>query len=156
METTENFYLLQYILLLTLTYIAAVSDIKTKKIPNTLVLTMIGVWVLTMTPQLFINTDVAIRTLSDAILGFLTGGGLFLLIYIFSRRGLGGGDVKLMAAIGLYLGFAGVISAMVFGSLLSGLVALILLLLKKVGRKDTIPLAPFLFVGTFITVLFGG
>ena len=133
--------------------ITSVIDIKTKKVPNSLIITMFIAWLLTMTPMLFINTREATATLFDSGLGFLLGGGLFILVYLISRKGLGGGDVKFMAAAGLYLGFYGVIPAMFLGSILAALTVLVLLLLKRIKRKDTIPLTPFLSIGMIVAVL---
>jgi prepilin signal peptidase PulO-like enzyme (type II secretory pathway) len=58
-----------------------------------------------------------------------------------------------MAGAGLYLGFSGIIPSMLYGTVLAALTGLALMLLRKIGRKDTIPLAPFLYVGMLITVL---
>jgi len=57
-----------------------------------------------------------------------------------------------MAAAGLYLGFSETVPAILYGTVLAALVGLVLILLKKIGRKDTMPLAPFLFAGIIITV----
>ena len=75
-----------------------------------------------------------------------------MLIYIISRNGLGGGDVKFMAVAGLYLGFSGTVPAILYGTLLAAFTGLVLIVLKKLGRKDTMPLVPFLFVGIMITI----
>ena len=57
-----------------------------------------------------------------------------------------------MAVSGLYLGFDGVLPAMLYGTVLATLVTLVLVLLKKLGRKDTFPLVPFLYAGMLLTV----
>lgn len=151
----ELFFILTNVLLVIFGYIASVNDIKTKKIANSLVLAMLAGWVIIFISQLFFDIEGALRILGNAALGFATAGGLFFLVYIVSRKGLGGGDVKFMAVAGLYLGFGGVISAMLFGSIFAALVGLTLLLTKKIERKDTIPLAPFLYGGILITVFLG-
>ena len=133
--------------------ITSIIDIKTKKVPNSLILVMFITWLLTIIPMLIVNTYEATTKLYDSGLGLLSGGGLFLLVYLISRKGLGGGDVKFMAAAGLYLGLYGVIPAMFLGSILAAMFVLILLLLKKIKRKDTIPLTPFLSIGMVIAVL---
>jgi len=148
------FGLLQFGLLIVFGYIASVFDIREKRIPNGLVLAMLAGWVITIVPQLFYDTEPALIVLRDALLGCVICGGLLLLVYYISKKGLGGGDVKFMAAAGLYLGFQGVLPAMLYGSILAGLTGVTLILIKKIGRKDSIPLAPFLYVGILITVFF--
>jgi len=127
----DVFMLLWFILIIVFGYAAAVFDIKARKIPNKLVLVMLGAWVLTMTPKLIVDTEIAVELLLDALLGFTVGGGLFLIVYIISRKGLGGGDVKFMAASGLYIGFSGTMTAMLCGTILAALTCLILILAKK-------------------------
>jgi Flp pilus assembly protein protease CpaA len=118
---TETLLLLWYVLVIVFGYVAAILDIKTKRIPNMLVLTMLAAWVLTMTPQMYLDTAAALALLLESALGFAIGGGLFLLVYLISRKGLGGGDVKFMAAAGLYLGFSGTIPVMLYGTVLAAL-----------------------------------
>ena len=156
LDRMESFVLFRYELIIVFGYVAAVLDLKMKRIPNSLVMAMLAIWVFIMTPALFIDTGAAVRLLKNAALGFAIGGGLFLLVYIISHKGLGGGDVKFIAAAGLYLGFNGVIQTILFGTVLAALTGLALILLKKIGRKDSIPLAPFLFAGILATVFLGG
>ena len=137
-EGIDDFILFQRELLVLFGYAAALTDIRSKRVPNKLVLSMAGVWILTIVPQLFFQTEKAIA--------------LMLVVYLISRKGLGGGDVKLMAASGLYLGFNGVLPAMLYGSVLASVFAIILIAAKKIGRKDAIPLVPFLYVGMLLTV----
>jgi prepilin signal peptidase PulO-like enzyme (type II secretory pathway) len=129
-----------------------VIDINTKQIPNALILAMIAGWLLLILPMVFFDTENGIRILVDSVYGLLIGGGLFLAVYLLSRKGLGGGDVKFMSVAGLYLGFSGTIPVILFGTIIAALTGLVLILLKKINRKDSIPLAPFLFIGIIITV----
>ncbi|GHU93311.1 hypothetical protein FACS1894208_02590 [Clostridia bacterium] len=135
-------------------YVATVYDIKEKRIPNALVVLMLGAWVVMVVPHLLYDTASAIPTLISSIIGFAVAGVLFLLVYLVSRKGLGGGDVKFMAAAGLYLGFQNVLPAILYGAILSAITGVILMLTKKMGRKDAIPLAPFLYVGILLTIFF--
>ncbi|MCL2424915.1 MAG: A24 family peptidase [Oscillospiraceae bacterium] len=149
----STFHILNFSILIIFSYAAMVFDIKTKRIPNLLVLIMMLGWLLIIVPTLFINTEHGIRLLADSIFGLLLAGGLFLLVYFVSRKGLGGGDVKFMAAVGLYLGFAEVLPTILYGTILAAITGLILILLKKIDRKGKMPLVPFLFVGIMITLL---
>jgi prepilin signal peptidase PulO-like enzyme (type II secretory pathway) len=148
----DPFKILLYMLLIIFAHVAAVSDIKTKKIPNELILAMLAAWTLVMVPKIVFDTSAAIMLLRDFALGFLIGGGMFMIVYFASRKGLGGGDVKLMAATGLYLGVSRVFTAMFYGTTLAAITGLVLILFKKIGRKDAIPLAPFLYIGILISV----
>ncbi|MCL1975874.1 MAG: prepilin peptidase [Firmicutes bacterium] len=154
MGLKESFYLLQQELLIIFGYIIALSDLKTKTIPNIILLIMLAGWIIIFIPQLLLNTNNIILYLKDSLFGFVSGGGIFLLVYLFSRRGLGGGDVKFMAVSGLYLGFSLVIPAMLYGTILAGLSGLLLIMLKKIKLKDSLPLAPFLYIGILLAIFF--
>jgi len=147
------FYLIKALLLIALSCIAAAYDFKTKRIPNILVMIMVLLWLFVTLILLLFDTAKGLVVLIDSLYGLLIGGGLFMLVYIISRKGLGGGDVKFMAAAGLYLGLAETIPVILYGTLSAALTGLVLILLKKIGRKDTIPLVPFLLFGIVITTL---
>jgi prepilin signal peptidase PulO-like enzyme (type II secretory pathway) len=113
---------------------------------------MLLAWVVVMIPQLFFNTEAAITRLLGGVLGFALCGVLLLLVYLISRRGLGGADVKFMAAAGLYLGWSYSLAVLLIGSVLAALVCGVLILLKKLGSRDSVPLIPFLFVGILFSL----
>lgn len=150
----EPLALLQSEILLVIGYIASLRDIREKKVANQTVLALLVCWLLTFFPQLVLDLDRALPRLISATLGGLFAGLLFLLVYLMSRGGLGGGDVKFMAVAGLYLGANGVLPAMLYGSALAAVFGLSLLLFKKIQRKDTIPLIPFLYLGILLTLFF--
>ena len=154
MGRAELLALLMDELLLVFGYVVAVQDIKEKRVPNKLIGAMLLGWVLIIFPQLLLQTTQTVRILIQSGIGFLLGGTLFLLVYFISRKGLGGGDVKFMAAAGLYLGFYRVLSAMLYGAVLLAVVGGVLILLKKIGRKDTLPFIPFLYIGMLPAVFF--
>jgi leader peptidase (prepilin peptidase)/N-methyltransferase len=83
------------------------------------------------------------------------GLGIFLLIVIISRGGMGWGDAKLAALIGLVFGFPLFFVALLIGVILGGVVAALLLLLKIKKRKEAIPFGPFLALGAIVTLLWG-
>jgi len=72
----------------------------------------------------------------------------------FKKEALGGGDVKLVAASGAFLGWIGIIGPLLLGSLSGGLAACILLLAKKKRFGETLPFGPFLCLGIYFTCLF--
>ena len=87
--------------------------------------------------------------------GVLIGGGLFLVTALLSGGGMGGGDIKLMAAMGAWVGWRLTLGTMVVAFVTGGVVAIILLLLGKKRRGDALPFAPFLAAGLVITLLWG-
>ena len=149
----DAFALIRYVSIAVFGYIAAVGDIKTKHIPNTLILVMLAVWVCITSAHLLVDIQSAIPVMVNSLLGFAISFVMFLTVYLISRKGLGGGDVKFMAAAGLYLGLGGAISAIFVGTTLAAIVGAALVIMKKIGRKDAFPLAPFLFMGILVTTL---
>jgi len=97
--------------------------------------------------------------LSPGILSAIAGGGLgfilLLLVAVISRGGMGYGDVKLAALMGLAIGFPLVMFSLVFGAILGGIIGAALLVSKKRSRRDTIPFGPFLALAAMITMLWG-
>jgi len=148
----NTFFILRSIMLITFSFMAMLIDIRKRCIPNKLVLGMFTGWLLLMASKLLPDTQAGIPILTDSVVGMLIAGGVFMSVYLLSRRGLGGGDVKFMAVAGLYLGLDGTLPAILYGTVLAALSGLILIALKRIKRKDTIPLAPFLFAGIMITV----
>jgi leader peptidase (prepilin peptidase)/N-methyltransferase len=90
-----------------------------------------------------------------SLIGFVVGGGLFYLIAFLSRGGMGGGDIKYMAAAGALLGWQKTLLVIFSGSLLGTLYGLPLILLGKKGRKSKVPFGPFLAGATLIAIFSG-
>ena len=91
----------------------------------------------------------------DGLLGMTLGFGIILLIIICSRGGMGFGDSVLMLGIGAFLGWKMTLLALYLGFLSGGVYITPLLLMKKVSRKDAIPMGPFLMCGALLAVFFG-
>lgn len=133
-------------------YVAAVGDWREKRVLNSLVKAMLGAWILVTVPQLFYNTDAALSSVVSGVAGAAAAGVIFLVVYIVSRHGLGGGDVKFMTAAGLYIGLGGVFPVMFIGAILAGLTGLALILAKRIDKRGAVPLIPFLYVGILFAV----
>ena len=146
--------LIDWELIIIFGYIAAYSDFFHQIVPNRLVLVMLGVWIVVMIPQLFLRTDETVPFLFSSLMGLLFCGIIFLLVYLVSRKGIGGGDVKFMSAAGLYLGIRSSMTSMLLGSILAAAVGLTMILLKRITPKERIPLIPFLYAGILLSVLF--
>jgi leader peptidase (prepilin peptidase) / N-methyltransferase len=128
--------------------IIALIDLDHKIIPNIITLPGIAVglglsvWALPITPL-------------TSLFGLLVGGALFYLIAVVSKGGMGGGDIKLIAMIGAFLGWPGALFTIFSGALLGSLVGVTLMLLGKKGRKDKVPFGPFLSCGAILFMLSG-
>lgn len=85
----------------------------------------------------------------------LATGGTFVVLAalsILGRGALGGGDVKMMAVVGLWLG-QDIIMALATGFILGGVGAVLLLVFRRAGRKDFFAFGPFLIIGTLLAWL---
>jgi len=92
---------------------------------------------------------------ANAAIGGSIGFFIFLLLAVISRGGMGWGDVKLAALIGLATGFPLVFVALIMGAIVGGVVAVVLVVAKKKKHKEAIPFGPFLAVAVLITLLWG-
>lgn len=97
----------------------------------------------------------------NPVAGFFSGSGFLFLVALLgiliykTDDAMGMGDVKLMAPIGLFLGWKLCLSSLFISIVLAGITGLFLILLKIKKRKDTIPFGPFIVIGTFITIMWG-
>jgi len=150
-----------YVTLLYLLFAIAQIDLHHRIVPNILVGVGLLIGLFFYLPHL-LNIFMAIpeslisaRTFSDALWGMLLGGGIILIIFLVSRGGMGAGDIKLMALIGLYVGLRGTAVVLMFGFLLGAITGIIFMLTGKLTRKDPLPFAPFLSLAALIQVFWG-
>ena len=110
-------------------------------------------------PAAAIALIIAAFTSNPGIVSVITGGGLglviMLLVALLYKGGIGWGDVKMGALVGLLTGFPLVLVSLFLSVVSGGLVAGALLLLKIRKRKETIPFGPFLSLGAMATLLWG-
>ncbi len=93
--------------------------------------------------------------LPASIIGAAVGGALFFVIIVASGGGMGGGDMKLGAMLGAFLGWRLLLVGIMVAVLTGGIVAIILLALRRRGRKDAIPFGPYLALGGAVALLWG-
>ena len=89
------------------------------------------------------------------LLAGLAAGGFMLAIAVVSRGGMGGGDIKLAAFMGLFLGPRLVGLALFLAFLIGGMVSIALILSGKKGRKELIPFGPYLALGGILALFRG-
>jgi len=132
----------------------SVIDIRTKKIPNRIVY-----------PALLLSAGyLVVARVADAdvdlvrsVLGFLVLGGGFFLVAFVVPKGMGMGDVKLAALIGLVLGSQGLalVGVAAGAGILLGGVGAVAALVGGASRKQAIPFGPFLAGGALVAVFLG-
>lgn len=143
-------YFWQHLLFISVLTLASLVDLHDRIIPNELVLFGLGAGAI-----LLFAAPYPDKGWLGGLLGGALGFGILLLIALIAKGGMGMGDVKLAAVIGLFLGLKWVGMGLVFAFLAGGLISGLLLLLRVVGRKDHIPFGPWLALGAVITALYG-
>ena len=98
-------------------------------------------------------------TFFNSVSGILLGGGsLFIIATVYQwlckREGMGGGDVKLLAMIGAFLGWDAVILTILLSSLIGSITGITLMVLKGKDFKYAIPFGPFLSLGAVIALFY--
>ena len=96
----------------------------------------------------------------NSALGVVVGGGIILIIglagsVIFKKEAMGGGDVKLAAMIGAFLGWRYMVISLFLGFFLGALAGIFLILSKIKRKEDMVPFGPFIALGSIITLLCG-
>ena len=115
---------------------------------------MVAALLLALYPWPWFSESIGMRV-AYAALGGAAGFAIFLLIAMVSRGGMGWGDVKLAALMGLAIGFPLVFVAIIMAAILGGIVAVALMIAKKRTRRQTIPFGPFLALAAMVTLLWG-
>lgn len=128
-------------------------DLDHRVIPNRITIPGIPIFFLC-------SLAVPVPTLRDAVLGVLVGGGsLYIVGWIYEavtgKVGMGGGDIKLLAMIGAWTGWQGVLFTIYTASAVGTVVGLGVMVLKKKNLKLAIPFGPFLSLGAIAYVFFG-
>jgi leader peptidase (prepilin peptidase)/N-methyltransferase len=99
-------------------------------------------------------------TYKDAIIGMFLGGGMLLAViygyyFITKKMGMGIGDVKLLAMIGVFIGWHGVLFTIFAASLIGSVIGVTWVLINRKDMKAAIPFGPFISIGALIYILWG-
>lgn len=129
-------------------------------IPNRLVLCIfeIGVIFAFLQGSGILNNNDGLEIFLQRIYGLLAGLAIFLLIALLSKAiskkdGMGFGDVKLMAALGLAFGFSDILLVTLASFLIGAVVSIILLIIKKKEAKEYIAFGPFIVIASILVML---
>lgn len=128
--------------------LAVLTDLREKLILDIVTIPCLLLLILL---RLFIGEQSFYFYLMGGLVGFLLLAGIAWV----SRGGMGGGDIKLFAAIGVALGPWLTLMSFVLASFLGAIIGVLLMIFGLVERKQPIPFAPFIAVGTLIAYLYG-
>lgn len=134
----------------------AAVDLDTFLLPKKLVWPAFGAGVVLLGGASVVQGDGSSAV--EAAIGSAVAFAILYVIHFLSPKGMGFGDVRLAAVLGMHLGWIE-LPEVALGLFLSFLVASVvgigLIVTKRKGRKDKVPFGPFLAAGTLLAVLFG-
>ena len=142
-----------YALISSVLIIITIIDLKEMIIPDSLVITILILSILhKLSNYILYKTPI---NLLDSIGGLVLAGGLFIIIILVSKGGMGGGDVTLIGVLGFILGIKHIFLTIFLSFILGAIISIFLLITKIKGRKDPIPFGPFIILGFMITLFWG-
>ncbi|SFE97549.1 leader peptidase (prepilin peptidase) / N-methyltransferase [Paenibacillus catalpae] len=137
------------LLLVSMSVILTVSDLKYMLLPNRILLAFAPVFLVL---RCLFPDDSSVWL---HVWGAIAGGGVLLAVVILTRGGMGLGDVKLIFLLGWILGLPNLIPAFILACFFGSLVGGLLILFKIVKRKQPIPFGPFLLLGALLSFAYG-
>ncbi len=146
-STGLNLLSILFCLCFSILIVISIIDIRTYEIPFSL---NVAIGILGIIRCILDYTH-----LLDYIIGFCAVSGFLLLLAILTKgRGMGGGDIKLMAAAGLLLGWKNIVLALALGSIVASVFHITLMSVKK-SKERVLAFGPYLSIGIFIAMLYG-
>src|SRR5690606_16414482 len=140
--------LITSLLLMSMLVIIFVSDITYMLIPNKVLLFFSPLFIIIRVLE---PLDPCWSPVAGTIIGFV----LIAIIILVSRGGMGAGDMKLFAVLGIVLGMKNVLLAFFLSCIIGSIFGIILLALKIINRKQPVPFGPYIVVATIITYFYG-
>ncbi|MEI8217706.1 MAG: prepilin peptidase [Elusimicrobiota bacterium] len=131
-------------------------DISSQIIPDVFSLSLIAVGIGSSIFNPLLGNGPGER-IFNSLLGMGAGGGILLLLgilgtWMFKKDAMGGGDLKLLAGIGAFIGWHKVFSTLFIASVLGTIIGVYLILSKKIERRGYIPFGPFLALAGYINL----
>ena len=150
---TMQFFIYAFLTLLLV--MCMFADIKGYIIPNEINFVGFLVGIVLAFVKMNFSVQAGLDAISGMLVGFLVFLGIAgLSLLIFKREGMGGGDIKLMGVIGLYLGFFNNIQVFILSFFIAAIISIFLLATKIKKSDDYIPFGPFIVLAAYITMLF--
>jgi len=148
--SVNNLFILYHIITLVFILLFAIYDQRHHKICNKPLLAFL-IWCLFSIPVAIVADSVSpwYYPLLKSGLGFITGFMILFCVALITKGGVGGGDIKLVAVLGIPFGAAGLLAILFISSVIAMIVLTILDRLNKLDVEH-IPFAPYLFLGSLI------
>lgn len=128
-------------------------DARRHKLPNRIVLPTLGALIVLVIAEALMTADA--ERMLRALLGALALGVFYAVMHLASRQGMGGGDVKLAAVIGLVLAWHGwwtLLLGSAAAFLLGALFVLALMLMRRANRSTRIAFGPWMILGAALAI----
>jgi len=153
-------YMIFLMLFASILIVVTFIDLEHKIIPDVIVLPGMFAGILINITGSLLRHDNPFISWSDCMLGILAGGLPLYLVgligtLITGREAMGGGDVKLMAMVGAFIGWKLVLLALFLGVLLGAVIGVVIKAMSKNQGLTEIPFGPMLSAGSLIAALYG-
>ncbi len=142
-------------LLMCILLIIAYIDWKELQIPNIAVILILWIRLIFFVADAILLRSFRPGNLISMLMGMCFAGGIFLISRLFSKKGIGMGDVKLCAAVGFYMGLYNVIAMLLIALVSASLAGIAYVIIKKKDIKTELPFAPFVAWGVCLVYLLG-
>jgi len=156
MNLSESIVVAAFVYIAAIGLALSIIDFRTHRLPNRIVVPSCIVGVILLGSASLLTGDGA--RFVQALFGMLAMFGVYFLMALPRRQGIGMGDVKLAALLGLHLGWLGwgsVAVGFVSAFLIGGIIGLVLVALRRADRSSRIPFGPWMIAGAAIGAFWG-
>ncbi len=144
---------LPYGLLISASFLVTLTDLSERRIPDAAVIAVLAGAVILTSAEMILGGGRPLRCLAMRLLGAAVGGGVPFAASALSKGGIGGGDIKYLGATGLFLGLGDMLTVMTATMLLASAAGIAMIVFKKAGLRDEMPLAPFICAGILLCLV---
>jgi leader peptidase (prepilin peptidase) / N-methyltransferase len=151
-----NLALPLYLIFVLLLIIISAIDYYYMIIPDSLSLSILAIGIIGCFLGVTAGTTVKTR-LFNSLLGIIAGGGILFAVgfvgnKLLHKETMGGGDIKLLAAVGSVFGWSKIFPILFIASLIGSIIGITLIISKKIERTGYIPFGPFIAFAAFINI----
>lgn len=136
--------------------IAAYYDYKEFRIPNKLIIAGIVLWVGITLFEVVNAKEIWLANFITEIIVSLAFLIVCVLCVVIVKNGIGMGDIKLLMLMGLIEGMDGAVSSVFVSMIIIFFASIIMLIAKKKSKKDVLPFAPYILMGTVLSIFTSG